>query len=844
MVPSALVLAALTALTGAFLYGAWFPAPSVAALVHVVAGALAVVPLVIVLVRHARIRGRSILGLLAAAAVGLAFATGLVHTVLAVLTSGPPRLSLTLHLGFSLLALAACVVHLALLERSVSRARRVGRLTLTVAVCLVASVAIGAGLSVRRAPEPPEYSQPYAESPFAPSRLTAPRFLHSAELSGSAACASCHQEIYAQWSESMHRYAATDPHVATGIRWFQRDNGPESGRFCAGCHNPIALLAGEVDPRLAGNELGTRPHDEGISCLVCHATVHVDEKRLGNASFTIAPPRLPPLGPAYDALIRADPAAHAEAMLHPSQRTAAFCGACHQQSTPQELSSVAEGKPHGQFPEWQASPYASGPNAKTCSDCHMPLVPASDPAANDGRVRSHRFLGANHAHAVASGHTAQAEATLAFLREAVSLELRLATPQDQPGHAVIQALTTNRGVGHRFPSGTTDISEAWLEVTAGPPEAPLYRSGHLDAAYYLDPDAHSWRTVFVDADNVPVDLHNLAVVRKTTFDRAILPGATDTARFAIPIASATAPFRVTVRLRLRKANQRWTDWLTNFDGTTVTVTDIHSATLTVDPGAIPNATAVPAPARPPSASARSESAPPISGMTFVPGGPTIIGSDDGDADERPVRTIDIPGYYIDRLPVTNADYARYLLATRQPGPAHRLPWAEKYNWQGQTYAAGSDRRPAVLIRWSEARDYCGWAGKRLPSELEWEKAARGPDGRRYPWGDRWADGACAAVRGKEVPAIVGACPNRDSPYGVRDMIGGVFEWVQETYRAYDRTALHPNANEWIAQFNEQINVIRGAPGGQEGPATTAASRSGQADNMRARIGFRCAKDGP
>lgn len=851
LIPSALVLAGLTVVSGVLLIGSYLPvvALPLTALTHLVAGLLGLAPVALLLWRHRRLRGPSTAGLWAALVLGAAFATGLAQAGLALFTSAPPRWLLTAHLGSSAVALALSGVHLAGLGRTASRVRRVSRSTLIVVGCLLTSAAVAAGVSLVRAPAAaaPDYAQPYGDNPFAPSRLTvSPEgFLHPATLSGSAACGVCHADIYAQWSESMHRYSATDPHVATGIRWFQRDNGPEAGRFCAGCHNPIALLAGEVDPRLAGGEVGTRPYDEGISCLGCHATTHVDEARLGNASLVISPPRLPPQGPAYNALIRADPAAHAQAMLAPDQRTAAFCGACHQQATPESLTGVPEEPPHGQYAEWLASPYApGGATPKTCGECHMPRVPSNDPAADDGMVRSHRFLGANHAHAVASGHEAQAEATLAFLRDAITLDAGMAARQDRPGFALLEVRTTNKGGGHRFPSGTTDISEAWLEVVAGPAEAPLFTSGLLDPKAYLDPDAHVWKTVYVDADNVPVDLHNLAAVRRTTVDRAILPGATDTAVFAIPlrdVGNLTA-VPVRVRLRLRKANQRWTDWLTNFDGTTVPVTDIHERVLSFDPQPLPKDAPPPAPL--PSALARDEAAPPIAGMVYVPGGPAIIGSDEGDADERPVRTVDVAGFYIDRLPITNADYARYLVAKRLPGPAHHLPWAERYNWRGQQYPKGSDRRPAVLIRWSEARDYCAWAGKRLPRESEWEKAARGPDGRRYPWGERWEDGACAVIRGKEVPDTVGACPNRDSQYGVKDLVGGVFEWVQEPYRAYDRTELHPNANEWIAQFNDQINVIRGAPGGQEGPATTAASRSGQADNMRARIGFRCAKDGP
>ena len=110
-----------------------------------------------------------------------------------------------------------------------------------------------------------EYSTPFGAGAFIPSNasLVDEGIVDPSQLSGSLACKACHAEIYEQWSESMHRYAATDPHVDTGIRWFQRENGVESGRFCAGCHNPIGLLSGQYDPATTHEEIGTPPANEG-----------------------------------------------------------------------------------------------------------------------------------------------------------------------------------------------------------------------------------------------------------------------------------------------------------------------------------------------------------------------------------------------------------------------------------------------------------------------------------------------------------------------------------------------------------------------------------------------------
>ncbi|MBT9555565.1 MAG: SUMF1/EgtB/PvdO family nonheme iron enzyme [Myxococcales bacterium] len=840
---------------------------------HVVAGILALIPVALALVTHRRVRGASTHGLFAALVLAAAFGTGVAQALIAALGSAPPAWLLTVHLAASGVAIGLAGVHLLLIDRSTARVRRIGRWSLPAVLAGVLGVATAAGAAwwvarVDALPAPDGYSQPFEGGPFAPSAVTLVdgaegQFLHPAVLAGSMACGRCHEQIAQEWSESMHRYSATDPHVAIGIRWFQRDNGVEAGRFCAGCHNPIPLLAGAIDPATTHFEVGTSPHDEGISCLVCHAATQAGPSRdgvMGNASLGLTAPALPPTTPPslYDAFIHFDPRRHAVAMAPAALRTVELCGSCHQQFTPTSLTGLDRAeKPHGQFAEWLAGGWSFGlhPSAtalaapgvtpKSCNACHMPDVASTDPAARDGRHRSHRFVGANHAHAVSAGHTAQADLTLTFLRENIGFALRVGAVQERPGMLDLEVAVENKGAGHRFPSGTTDISETWIELVIGPPEKPLWTSGLLDARHYLAPDAQVYKTVYVDADNVPVDLHNLAMVRQTTYDRYVAPLTTDVSTFHVPTSALGQAGSVPVRarLRMRKTNQRWNDWLTNFDGTTVPVTDLHEATLTLDLSALPARThAAPEPDLPPSSSAQPAIALNIAGMVQVPGGPARIGSDDGDADERPVRTLDVPGFFIDRYPVTNAEYQRFLKATRRQGPVHRLDWAAPYNWTGQDYPKGTGGRPVVLVKWEEADAYCKWLGKRLPREVEWEKAARGPDGRRYPWGERWADGACPEAQSHDVPAAVGACPNRASPYGVQDLIGGVFEWVAEPYRAYDRTHLHPNANEWIAQFNNYINVLRGVPAGQEGPATTAASRSGHADNMRARVGFRCVKD--
>ena len=169
-------------------------------------------------------------------------------------------------------------------------------------------------------------------------------------------------------------------------------------------------------------------------------------------------------------------------------------------------------------------------------------------------------------------------------------------------------------------------------------------------------------------------------------------------------------------------------------------------------------------------------------MVAVAAGPFVRGATDGEPDEKPVRRLSLPAFAIDRTEVTIEAYA----ACVRTGACPAVPGAA-------TPAPADGRLPAVGVSWTEAAAFCAWAGKRLPTEDEWEKAARGSDGRRYPWGDRpecqranfgnfGGDGRCAAEGAPGRPVAVGSFPSGASPYGALDMAGNVWEWVADRYR--------------------------------------------------------------
>jgi formylglycine-generating enzyme required for sulfatase activity len=234
-------------------------------------------------------------------------------------------------------------------------------------------------------------------------------------------------------------------------------------------------------------------------------------------------------------------------------------------------------------------------------------------------------------------------------------------------------------------------------------------------------------------------------------------------------------------------------------------------------------------------------------MVTVPAGQFFMGSDTGDVDERPQRHVFLDAYAIDRREVTNLQYQRFLLATGWTAPER---WPERYldqlpekdpDWQGTSFPDGEGLHPVVGVNWEDANAYCRWLGKRLPTEAEWEKAARGTDGRIYPWGDAWdASKANVEERGIGHTQPVGSYPAGASPYGALDMTGNAWEWVADLYdRQYYHQAPDRNPQGPVSGTGERIQ--RG--GAWDSPPDHARSSYRNATHCfgpNFRAGFRCA----
>ncbi len=222
-------------------------------------------------------------------------------------------------------------------------------------------------------------------------------------------------------------------------------------------------------------------------------------------------------------------------------------------------------------------------------------------------------------------------------------------------------------------------------------------------------------------------------------------------------------------------------------------------------------------------------------MVYIPAGKAIIGSFNGETDEAPQREVYVSGFYIDKYEVTNAQYKRFVDATGRKPPENIIN-PEYTVWQNGTYPEELAYHPVVNVTWYDARDYCKWIGKRLPTNIEWEKAARGPYGNIYPWGNEFFEGyANLYIKGisyekrKTVP--VGTFTKSKSFYGIYDMAGNAWEWT-------DSIIDKENTN------NMNKKIVKGGGWGFNGNKYTSRSSYNlyfSPDYTSNCLGFRCAK---
>ncbi len=227
-------------------------------------------------------------------------------------------------------------------------------------------------------------------------------------------------------------------------------------------------------------------------------------------------------------------------------------------------------------------------------------------------------------------------------------------------------------------------------------------------------------------------------------------------------------------------------------------------------------------------------------MIFIPAGEFVMGSNARLPDEGPEHKMTVGEFWIDKYEVTNFQYKKFLDATKRRSPSH---------FENRTFPKNKIDHPVTFVTWKDASAYCKWADKRLPSDEEWEKAARGIDARIYPWGNvydtdnvnspqRWLE---LKLRGDTTP--VGVFEGGKSPYGLYDMSGNVWEWTSSWYQAY------PGNTEPSENYGQTYKTLKGGSWwdcsfykcGISAPTFNRSFFLRSTKNKS--FGFRCAKDG-
>ena len=225
----------------------------------------------------------------------------------------------------------------------------------------------------------------------------------------------------------------------------------------------------------------------------------------------------------------------------------------------------------------------------------------------------------------------------------------------------------------------------------------------------------------------------------------------------------------------------------------------------------------------------SEAAQPVAptGMAYVPGGDFLMGSDDGDTISKPPHFTSVAPFFMDATEVTNQQYAEFLSATGEVAPP---------SWKDGVYPEAEANFPVTGVTWYEAAEYAAWKGKRLPTEAEWEFAARGTEGRAYPWGDEWD--ATLANAGGQTKGLRPVGQGGASPFGIYDMSGNAWEWTSSDARSYPAGKEFPSSRL-------RLKIIRGGNWQSDTRSATTYFRGfyGAAGEREYNgTSFRCVKD--
>jgi hypothetical protein len=388
------------------------------------------------------------------------------------------------------------------------------------------------------------------QSPFFPSsaKTNVGGIIPANFFMTSASCGRCHKDIYDQWNSSAHHFSSfNNQWYRKSIEYMQDTVGTQPSKWCAGCHDHAVFFNGRFD-RPIKEQIATPEAQAGLACTSCHSIVHVGSS-MGQGDFTVEYPPLhdlaasdqPVLQKTHDALIYLAPGPHRDTFLKPFHReqTAEFCSSCHKVHLDTAVNSYRWFRGFNDYDNWQASG-VSGQGARSfyypakpqkCADCHMPLVASNDPAAKGGKVRSHRFPGANTALPIVNHDPVQLKVVQDFLRDGqISVDVfgitRVVEAVDDKGRVLLHSGSVADG-------------------GKGP----------------VEPGAHFYRSLQLDAHGNPINKRNAWSTRSVAYVRLVPPGAADTIHYRLDIPP-DAGDKIVLRAKVNYRKFAWwnTQW--------------------------------------------------------------------------------------------------------------------------------------------------------------------------------------------------------------------------------------------------------------------------------------------
>ncbi|RZU42699.1 tetratricopeptide repeat protein [Edaphobacter modestus] len=458
-----------------------------------------------------------------------------------------------------------------------------------------------------------------ADHPFLPSLAATDtgEFINPKAFPTAKYCGHCHQEAHAEWRQSAHANSFRTPWYTRNVNLLTEEKGVEFTRHCEGCHNPTALTSGALTK---GSPVNRKFDEDGVTCSVCHAIQKVDTR--GTGSYVLAQPAVmvdeqgtPIYGEVSDKQILTHLDLHSKAVMKDFYRTSEYCSACHKAALPKQLNDYKWQRAIFLYDEWQQSsfakqsplPFYTKDAVSNCQTCHMPReeLTLSDSGAKDGKLASHRWLGANTIMSKFYNYDVQMEKTVAFLRNNVfNIDLfgleknggaMTAPVGTEPisiaaGDTVtVSVIIQNKGIAHSHVPEQRDMYESWVEFEAKDSSGRiLSHSGGLEANGDLDPRAHSFTNRLINAKGEINALHQVWDNRVVAYNNTIASGRSQIVRYQFRIPpNAKSPISVTARVNYRRFDQHFMDFAMQTQHYPQPIVDMASRTRTFQLGANP-----------------------------------------------------------------------------------------------------------------------------------------------------------------------------------------------------------------------------------------------------------------